>query len=49
MLAYLGFYLGEKWDVLEVWFRRLDWMIVAAVVVLVVWWIWKHKHQKLKI
>ncbi len=49
MLTYLGFYLGEKWDVLEVWFRRLDWMIVVTVIVLVVWWIWKHKHQKSKI
>ncbi len=49
MLTYFGFYLGERWSILEIWFRRLDWAIVALIVVLVAWWIWRHKHQNLEI
>ena len=49
MLTYFGFYLGEKWSILEVWFRRLDWVIVALVVALIVWWIWRHKKVNIKV
>ncbi|KKR10039.1 MAG: hypothetical protein UT37_C0006G0006 [Parcubacteria group bacterium GW2011_GWA2_39_18] len=53
-LAYAGFYLGERWDVLHVWFQKLDWIVVVAIILVIVWWIFKHrkfihnieKHEK---
>lgn len=42
-LAYVGFYLGEHWDVLHVWFQKLDWLIVGVIILIIVWWIFKHQ------
>ncbi|MEK7120153.1 MAG: DedA family protein [Patescibacteria group bacterium] len=42
-LTYVGFYLGERWDVLHVWFQKLDWLIVVAIILAILWWIFKHR------
>jgi membrane protein DedA with SNARE-associated domain len=31
-LAYLGFYLGENWQILESYFRRFDYLILIVIV-----------------
>ncbi len=44
-LAYVGQKLGEKWDkdpTLKTLFHRFDFVIGIALVVLVVWWVWRH-------
>ncbi|HSP63378.1 MAG TPA: DedA family protein [Pyrinomonadaceae bacterium] len=47
-LTYVGQKLGEKWDkdpMLKTLFHRFDFVIGIALVVLVVWWVWRHlKH-----
>jgi membrane protein DedA with SNARE-associated domain len=49
-LAYVGQKLGEKWDkdlMLKTLFHRFDFVIGIALVVLVVWWVWRHlKHLR---
>jgi membrane protein DedA with SNARE-associated domain len=49
MLTYFGFYLGEKWSILEAWFHKLDWVILVLIMALIAWWIWKHKKVNLKV
>jgi len=49
LLAYIGVQLGENWHSLERYFRTFDWLIAGILLVLGVWWIWRHirilKHE----
>lgn len=47
-LAFVGLKLGENWEKLRVYFRRFDWIIIALIVLLIVWWIWRHIKQSRK-
>lgn len=46
-LAYIGKILGSNWDVLEVYFRKFDVLIIGTFILLAVIYIW-HKIRKLK-
>lgn len=41
-LAWVGFKLGQHWDTLGVYFHRFDAVIVAAAVVVLVWYVRRH-------
>jgi len=44
-LAYVGKILGERWnkdETLKTLFHRFDFVIGIIVVVLAVWWVWRH-------
>ena len=41
-LAYAGVILGENWSGLRVYFEKFDFVIVAAVIIGIIWWIWRH-------
>jgi membrane protein DedA with SNARE-associated domain len=44
-LAYVGQKLGEQWDkddTLKTWFHRFDFLIGIALLLAVVWWVWRH-------
>jgi len=44
-LAYVGQKLGEEWDkndTLKTLFHRFDFVIGIAVVLLAIWWVWRH-------
>src|SRR3989344_1742900 len=41
-LAYIGVALGENWHSLEGYFRKFDWLIVGILLLLGIWWIWRH-------
>jgi membrane protein DedA with SNARE-associated domain len=49
-LAYIGQLLGEQWDknpTLKSWFHRFDFVIGIAIVLAIVWWVWRHiKHSR---
>ena len=45
-LAWLGLTLGENWKILEVYFRKFDYAILALIVVGGVWWLWRHFGNK---
>ncbi|MFI5205709.1 MAG: DedA family protein [Candidatus Paceibacterales bacterium] len=44
--AIIGYKAGENWMVLEKYFRKLDILIVAVIVVLVVVYLWKHLKKR---
>ena len=48
-LAYIGYLLGERWESdlrLRTFMHRFDAMIVAALVLLAAWWVWRHWRQR---
>ena len=46
-LALVGFKAGENWDMLIPYFRKFDFVIVGAVVIGIVWYIYSRKHRSL--
>lgn len=42
VLTYAGLIAGENWNLLQVYFRRFDWLIIGIGVLLVIWWVWRH-------
>lgn len=47
VLTYLGVILGENWNILEVYFRKFDFLIVGLGVGAVVFYVW-YKLKKIK-
>lgn len=47
-LAYIGFYLGENWHSIEVYYRKFEFALAGIFIVLVVWYI-NHKLKIIKI
>jgi membrane protein DedA with SNARE-associated domain len=44
-LAYVGQKLGEQWnkdETLKTWFHRFDFVIGIIILLLAVWWVWRH-------
>jgi membrane protein DedA with SNARE-associated domain len=41
MLAYVGYWLGPSWEDIIDWFHGLDLVIVAAVIAIIAWYIYK--------
>ena len=46
ILTKLGFIFGENWQVLQIYFRKFDYLIVAAILIGIVWFIWKHLRYR---
>lgn len=44
-LTYLGFILGEHWDAISPWFHRFDLLLLAAVVLLLAYWLWRRLRR----
>lgn len=42
LLTYIGFTLGENWRELEVYFRKFELVIGAAVLIVIAWYVEKH-------
>lgn len=45
ILTYIGFYLGEKWNSLETYFRKFDFLIAALILIAITFYL----NKKLKI
>lgn len=41
-LSYLGFVFGENWQILQNYFRKFDYAIVAVIAIIGIWSIWKY-------
>lgn len=41
ILTYVGIILGSQWNILENYFRQLDWIIVIIIIILLGWYIYK--------
>lgn len=42
VLAYAGMKFGEHWDYLKVYFHEFHYVIAAAAVIFVAWYVWRH-------
>lgn len=45
-LTYLGFILGKNWQILEIYFRKFDYLILILILAIIIWWIWQHFKNK---
>ena len=45
VLAYAGLIAGENWDFLKIYFHKFDLAIAGIILVMAVWWIWRHFNQ----
>ncbi len=41
-LTYLGFIFGKNWEILSVYFRKFDYLILALILITAGWWLWRH-------
>lgn len=48
-LTYLGFITGKNWEILHVYFRRFDYLILVMIVIGTAWIIWKYFKNKNKV
>lgn len=46
VLAKVGFVMGENWKVLETYFRKFDYVILAIIVAGLIFWVWKEFLRK---
>ena len=42
LLTYIGFQLGENWEVIGPYFRQFDYVIAGAGFIIFVWWLFHH-------
>jgi membrane protein DedA with SNARE-associated domain len=45
-LAWLGWRAGSEWEKIHVYFSKFSWIILGVIVVLGIWWIWRHFLKK---
>jgi len=45
-LAYIGFFLGENWKNIEVYFRKFDYIILIFLAAGLAWFLWSHFLNK---
>lgn len=41
-LTYIGFTLGKNWGILEIYFRKFDYLILILITAIIIWWVWRH-------
>jgi len=47
-LTYLGFVFGKNWQVLEIYFRKFDYLILLSLMIAIAWWGWRYlKNRRL--
>jgi membrane protein DedA with SNARE-associated domain len=46
LLAYVGVFLGENWQSIEVYFRKFDWLVAVLLVVGIVYFLYKKFKNK---
>lgn len=48
LLTYIGFTLGKNWHLLEIYYRRFEYLIIAGLVVLLVYYLYRKLHAQSK-
>ena len=41
LLAYIGVFLGENWKGIEVYFRKLDWLVAGLLIIVILYFVYK--------
>ncbi len=42
LLTYLGFVSGKNWEVLSIYFRKFDYIVLALMAMVFIWWLKRH-------
>ncbi len=45
-LTFLGFYLGERWQQVRIYFVKFDKLILILIILAIMWWIRRHFHKR---
>lgn len=45
-LTYAGLIMGENWQNLEIYFKKLDWLIIIIIMAAIGWWLVKKFNKK---
>ena len=45
-LTYLGFVFGKNWQVLEIYFRKFDYLILLSLMIAIIWWGWRYLKNR---
>ncbi|MBI5401347.1 DedA family protein, partial [Candidatus Wolfebacteria bacterium] len=46
ILTKIGFVLGHNWNSIEIYFRKFDYLILAAIIVALVFWLYRHLKNR---
>jgi len=44
-LPYLGFVFCENWQIIQIYFRKFDYLILILIIAIIGWWGWKHLRK----
>lgn len=47
-LAFVGQKMGENWENIRVYFHKFDYVILGLIVLLIIWWVWRHLKNRSK-
>ncbi|MBI5079119.1 DedA family protein [Candidatus Wolfebacteria bacterium] len=47
-LTYFGFIFGKNWQVLGIYFRKFDYLILALILITAGWWLWRYFRNNSK-
>lgn len=45
-LTWLGFTLGKNWQILQVYFRKFDFIILIMILAAIGWWVWGRFNKR---
>lgn len=46
ILTKIGFVLGENWAMVSIYFRKFDYLILAAIIVVLIFWLYRHLKNR---
>ena len=46
LLAYAGYQLGQNWTLIEPWFRKFQYVIIAVIVLAIAAYVWSHLRRR---
>lgn len=46
VLVYVGYVLGENWDLVEGFFHKFELVIIGVILIAGTWWVWKRVRDK---
>jgi membrane protein DedA with SNARE-associated domain len=44
-LNYLGFFFGENWEILRIYFRKFDYLIFLLLILAAIGWWWRQYRK----
>lgn len=48
LLAFIGQKMGENWEKIRTVFHQFDYVILGVIILVIIWWIWRHLKNRTK-